>query len=389
VFQGFGERAILLGEKYGRGLVCIICIAVLCVILVAGLWPFHAPNNAVSCVGEGNGLRFAYPGTIVGAGQFPPASPGESSCSIEAWLQPAHAHDSNTLLAFYTPENPLQLTLRQSDADLLLARDLGRGRHQTRTAALYVDDVFRSRKSLFITVSSGPRGTTVYIDGVPARTAPNFRVSAEDCAGRLIVATSPVTNGAWTGTLFGLAIYRSEITPTQAVRHYETWTRTGHPETITEDERCAALYLFDEHSGNRVHNRLGPGSDLLIPRNYQLQDATVLAPFWKEFNFSRGYWSDVLVNIGGFIPLGFFFCAYLSWRGSSRRLVWVTVATGALVSITIEVLQVYLPTRDSDTTDILTNTLGTWAGVMLYRVLAMRREWVFHTLERIGGRSLR
>ena len=38
----------------------------------------------------------------------------------------------------------------------------------------------------------------------------------------------------------------------------------------------------------------------------------------------------------------------------------------------MEVWQAYLPTRQSDTMDIITNTLGTWVGVMLYRFLAAR-----------------
>jgi glycopeptide antibiotics resistance protein len=50
-----------------------------------------------------------------------------------------------------------------------------------------------------------------------------------------------------------------------------------------------------------------------------------------------------------------------------KRVTAITVLVGFLVSLTIETLQAYLPTRDSDLTDVMTNTLGTWLGAMLYQ----------------------
>ena len=224
--------------------------------ITRGLWPFHTRKNEVTWLGGNNGLRFGRNGTVISSGAFPMTrAEGGVSGSVEVWLQPRRIWDSSTFLAFYTPGNPSHFSLRQSEADL----ELRAGTPSTNPARLYVENAFRKSGPVFLTITSGIHGMSVYTDGVLAKTAPQFRLSTKDFSGRLVLGDSPGQPDNWSGQLLGLAIYRRELTATQVLRHYETWTRGEQPE-ISEEERNIALYLFGERAGNVVHNQASVGA---------------------------------------------------------------------------------------------------------------------------------
>ncbi|MFY9723936.1 MAG: VanZ family protein [Bryobacteraceae bacterium] len=348
----------------------IVCIAVLCTILTLGLWPFHAPQNDVTWLGARNGLHFGRYGTVISSGAFEMTGPqpDELPGSLEIWLQPGRIWDSGTFLAFCAPEDLFRFSLRQSQTDLRLQAAVANDRR--RAVNLYVEDAFReatfrNAAPTFITVTSGAKGSAVYVDAVLAKRAPQLRLSSNQFTGRMILGDSPGQPDSWSGRLFGFAMYNRELTESQLSRHYQTWTHAGRPE-IRKDEGNVALYLFDEHAGNVVHSSVKPGVDLSIPAKYAVLDQIFLQPLWTEFSMSRSYWGAALKNIIGFVPLGFCFCARLFVARRVKRAALTTIVLGALISVTIEILQAYLPTRDSGMTDIITNTLGTCAGVALF-----------------------
>lgn len=342
---------------------------VLCGILVAGLVPFQRPRNSVTWLGNENGLHFGKHGTAWSDGPFPtPSAQQEASCSLEMWLRPDVANASSTILAFYTPENPLQLTIHQYHALLILKRE---HRDDSRHAEVIgITDALHVAKAAFITITSGPQKTLIYVDGRLMRAFPAFRMG-NDCAGRLVIATSPDVDSSWTGELRGLAIYGRELSAAGVLQNFQAWTARGRPE-ISADENATGVYLFDEHTGSVIHNAVNQGINLNIPERFSLVHEQFLKPFWEEFRPTRSFLEDVLVNIAGFIPLGFVFFAYWTSVRPINRPVLATVALGFAVSLTIEVLQSYLPTRDSGTTDLITNTLGTFLGVKLYASSAAR-----------------
>jgi len=361
--QAVGQKTLTIGMQ--EKVLGLLCALVLIIILIAGLWPFHAPRNQVSWLSDGNGLHFGEYGVILSPGisGFAGLQDG-TSCSIEIWLQPDHSDKGGTILAFYKPQNrEVAFSVHQSVDDLFFRR-VTFSRRRSSKAKLYVEHVFRQNKQLFVTIISSGQGTAVYLNGALVRTSPRFALSSEDLIGQLFIGNNPLVENGWQGQLKGLAIYDHLLTEEQVSQDYHAWT-TNQSAAI-KNESPITLYLFSEGSGNIVHNQSNAETDLRIPDRFFVLQAPFLKPPWREFQPGWTYWKNVLINIAGFIPLGFCFGAYFI---SVRRLdqaVLVTIVLGGGVSLAIEVLQAFLPTRDSGMTDLITNTLGTGFGIVLY-----------------------
>jgi VanZ family protein len=354
------------GAAYAR-IVGASCICVLGITLIAGLWPLHVPQNQVSWLKNDRGLWFGHYGSIVSTGEFRDYDPmDDSSCSLEIWLQPNVADARKTVLSFDRSTPPrIPFSLHQNKDGLRVERHNVDDRGTARTAWFMVDHVFDEKKPVFVTITLGKHETSVYFDGILAKVSPILGVSTDNFTGRLLIADSPTDHDSWSGQIFGLAIYHHRLTSMQVVQHYEDWRQNRRP-TVSEDEVPVALYLLDERNGNIVHNQFDPATDLIIPSRYSVLHPGFLMAPWREYKPTWSYWQNVGVNIAGFIPLGFCLATYFS---SVRRIdrPWATtIALGFIVSLTIEVLQAFLPTRSSGTTDLVTNTFGTALGAMLY-----------------------
>ena len=121
-----------------------------------------------------------------------------------------------------------------------------------------------------------------------------------------------------------------------------------------------------------MHNRLDPAADLTIPAHYFILHPPFLRSPWRRYRPNWSYWQDVTLNIAGFVPFGLCVCVYLSLT-RVRHPGAITVILGLLVSLGIELLQTFLPTRFSDATDVITNTLGTTIGVMVCQAVSKLR----------------
>jgi hypothetical protein len=346
----------------------LAALAYLVVILIAGLWPFNPfPPNDVTWLRDRSGLRFGPAGIVMSSANFQwPAAERGSDCSIELYLEPFSNFGSNSILTFYTPEAPQGLRIFEWRRSILLIyKDIGSLHRE-----IDVENVFHAGRPVLITITSGPPGTFVYLNGKLAQASHRLRLSLSDLSGEMILGTSPVTDANWAGEVRGLALYKRQLAPDEISRHFDAWVTPGNP-GIGEPGGSVGLYSFRERSGRVVPDDLSHAPNLEIPRKFRIPHKPLLLAPWKEFAWTRGYFQDVVINVVGFAPFGFLLCAYFSSGRNARWAVRASLGLGLVTSLTIEVLQVWLPTRSSSATDVITNVVGTGVGVLLFRLAGL------------------
>jgi len=338
---------------------------VLITILIAALYPFHAPINQVHFLSDKNGLLLADHGSILSSADFKATSLQNGPCSIEMWVQPSEAFASSDIVAFSTKSEPVHFEVGQRGSDLFVIREVPGERSHRKVAHIAVDDVFRNSNTLFITITSGPQGTSVYLDGIKAKAFPEFSFTAADLTGRLVIGNSPVDNRSWSGYLWGLGIFDSELTTAQVSQHYAAWMKSKGS-GLSGTDSAKALYFFNERTGRVAHNQRASEPNLDIPEHYFVLHPQFLKVPWEEFEDNWGYWKNFILNLVAFVPFGLLFCVYFSSSRQLKRGLAVTIFMGMLLSLSIEMLQAFIPTRDSGMTDVITNTSGTALGAWLY-----------------------
>jgi VanZ family protein len=321
-----------------------------------------------------NGIHFDWHGQIYTTtpaklAESPADSSANHSFSIEIWLKPDKTYSWGTVLSIYDPSRPENFRINQSLTDLVLRGDF---QDQNRLAGfkpVWMSEIFKHGQARFVTITSGALGTTVYLEGAREHSAP-YTPSGDNFSGRLMVGHSGSENSSWAGALFGLAIYDRVLTADEVARHYKVWSENRAGDLVSA-EGIMALYPLSEGHGSLVHNQAGPMPDLVIPDRFYILHRRFLADPSK---LQRSDISDAVVNIIGFIPLGFLVAFYLSqgigWP-KSKAVVWALIL-GGMTSFLIEFLQAYLPTRDSSYLDLINNILGTTLGA----IMARRFSWV-------------
>jgi fluoride ion exporter CrcB/FEX len=343
-----------------RKVVTLLTAGIWIGIFIAGLWPFNfVPKNQIRWLPDGAGLRFDGFGQVYSTVPIllPQGRDGAAEATIELVFTPSKSYHTASTVFSLVNQDEANIAIGQSLADLFLQGTFIQGAGQQVTK-LWIDGVCGHAQELFVTVTLDRRHVDVYLDGRLARSFP-VSTRAENLSGTILVGHSVQGTQPWSGSIARFAIFEDTLDALEISRRYEEWTTARH---LDKDENHrGAEYEFATPAADLVRNAGETGPDLIIPKIFRLSNPNLLE--WPD-HFNRSVAVDTVVNIAGFIPFGLVtgLCLRFWTRWSISRCVAMTIVIGASVSLTIELLQVFLPTRDSSLSDVVTNILGTAIG---------------------------
>ena len=344
----------------------ITCLLLWIGLLLFGLWPFNFfPPNKVVWDHSSQGLVFDHYGQIYSLGEWamqPSPAEGRKQFSLEFWLQPQAGYQTySDILCICSRGVDSDLIVGESGPDLVVIAPFRNRDGTTSKRSLWFDGAAEKVELRFLTVTSGPEGTVLYLDGKPWHADRYRDLLPERYSGQLVMGHSLSGEQGWRGVVHGLALYDHALSVQEVAVHYSHWQQNE----IEQLRTAAALYTFEAHTGNLIRNRAASSApDLIIPLTFR---RFRLKPLEFPHPLKRSDIRDAMVNVLGFVPFGFYLYLYLRTVRdfSAKKAALCAISIGAVTSLTIELSQVFLPTRDSSALDLMNNIIGTLAGSLV------------------------
>jgi hypothetical protein len=356
----------------------IFLLLVVTAFVVVGMLYFgvrlkgYRPGNNVHWSDSGAGLIFGRDAQAFTEGFFPVLR-GRSGAglTIELAIRPAFPNYANFrfLVLVHDGDDDRQLVIGQWRSSLVIMNGDDYS-NKLRSPKIYLKLDEQAAKAHLVSIVSNAAGTRIFIDGVLKKRSNKLvlRYPEKVASARLVVGNSMSGQHGWVGTVMGLAFYDRDLTDGDLLQHFRQWRMTrDFGRFIPEGPHL--VYAFDEGQGERAFNKLGDGLDLMIPPWRKVLQRNVLSWPRVETLDHVILGKDILVNLLGFVPLGILLMALLARfeggaGGRTGKLVAVLVAF--LFSLGIEIVQVWIPSRDSSLLDLLLNTMGGFLGVVFY-----------------------
>jgi hypothetical protein len=222
-------------------------------------------------------------------------------------------------------------------------------------------------KLTLITATFGAKQQALYINENLANSQPipERQSRALTFTGRYLLGNSPRGNRGWWGEIRGLAVY-ARVLSKDEIRTHSDLIQTSGITALADTDSLIALYPFDEGQGRVAQNVLKDGCSFYIPETRYSFAGTILNLPLIDIHRNVFVPVDFLMNIVFFIPLGALLYMILSIY-IKRTLLCICLVglAAACVSLSIEVIQLYLLSRVATIVDIVGNLAGAITGGIL------------------------
>ena len=355
-----------------------LCVAISIVLLLAGLWPFDFfPKNNVRWLPDQRVLRFGRYG--IACSPEPIEVPGTTldfrkPIQLEFKVRPGNEPGNSIprILSICDEDSRELFFVGQWKNDLIIRLSSGKNPSSGSYRETGVDNLFRKNRSVALAVRLEESGVSVFADGEFVKSQAGYslsRFSGPRTRVVFLLGNSPAGESPWEGDFLEFSIRqdiatgREQGNPGRQVAG--PWAHVGGNEAVAKGHDPS-----NKKAGMMFRTAGEPGFEMWVPVAFRPLKRTILFPPWKETRFNRSFWMDVAVNVIGFIPFGFCFYALLrtTREGKDGSTTFLIVLLGAGISLSIELLQAYLPSRDSSLTDVLSNAMGSYIGVSLFRM---------------------
>jgi VanZ family protein len=362
------------------------------------LWPFDfgfLHKNNVKWARDGDGVIFY-------AGQIMSTTPCKSllnkilsgeGLSIELSVASQNDNQSGPARIITYSADPMQrnFTVGQEKNGLVVRLRTINTDNNGLYPHIELPGVFASKEIQHIVITYDFKGLSIFVNGTLRlrQQAPFGSLDNWDPSYYLIFGNEATGNRPWVGRLYYAAIYNRPIAESEISQHYIKggwFHKNKNQEDLIKETGLVARYFFNEGKGNRIQDSSGNSNliNLAIHRVIQSQSRSYLSLYFKNDTNDLEFWKDIFLNIAAFIPLGFFFHAFLRIRFSiSFRISALILLMGGVFTISIESIQYFSASRHSSMLDVIDNLLGVFLGIALDRLYAGYLENWRRTLFRV------
>jgi hypothetical protein len=347
-----------------------LSLTILLIILFFGLRGkgFHF-SNGVAWIMDESGIRFGNYGIAYAFFNNDRNNISSSKAfSIEIAIKPKDLdlRGFNIILSLHDGKDSNQLIVGQWKSNIIVMNgdDYSNRRKIKRISA----DIFSEppKKSL-LTITTGDEGTKLYVDGKLIKAKSDLTLNIpEGNMLRVTLGNSVYGKHFWRGEVYGLALYSDRLAPETIETRFNAWLK-NRIFPFAKDEKPVFSFIFNERRGTETIDYVTGIQKLNIPAHFHILEKRFLSLQWRNLEAGKSFVIDSIVNLLGFIPLGFILSALFIQSGGilHKRAILFSVALCFLTSLCIEIAQAWIPSRSSQASDLVLNTIGALIGAIL------------------------